>query len=120
MGIYHLITHFLFTMRTFAIICAFFIIFQAVRAQIEVEIDPAELEEHAMATNEDLDRTILCCAFGASRCTTSCANQACTASCTARCGLLRVCSAQLCSAAAPTTCVAAAPATPAFPPRSLA
>merc|ERR1711935_225593 len=98
---YHLITHFIFTMRTFATICAFSIIFQAVRAQIEVEIDPAELEEHAMATDENLDRTILCCAFGASRCTTSC---------TARCGLLRVCSAQLCSAAAPTTCVAAAPA----------
>merc|ERR1719228_1568162 len=76
-------------MKTF---CLLLVLLQLARSQIVVDVDPMEVDEHAVA-NPELDRTLICCTFGRQRCVTSCASQACTA----RCGLLRTCTALTCS-----------------------
>merc|ERR1711872_293805 len=80
-------------MKTF---CLLLVLLQLARSQIVVDVDPMEVDEHAVA-NPELDRTLICCTFGRQGCVTSCANQICTSSCTARCGLLRTCTPLTCS-----------------------
>merc|ERR1712243_77916 len=80
-------------MKTF---CLLLVLLQLARCQIVVDVDPMEVDEHAVA-NPEWDRTLICCTFGRQRCVTSCASQSCTASCTARCGLLRTCTPLTCS-----------------------
>merc|ERR1711954_250544 len=112
------------TMKTIATISILLIASQAVRAQIEVNIDPSEVEAYGLSVKESLDRTFLCCQVtGQNTCASACAGQACTATCTIRCGFLRTCPSQTCQTYAPTTCTAAAVPAPSpatsFPPRGI-